>query len=67
MGFAFLCPFGSSGNQQAQLRSCASHVPAAFRSDGEEGIMDAMLDRAGYRIVDANVNRAREALRVMEE
>ena len=29
--------------------------------------MDAMLDRAGYRIVDANFNRAREALRVMEE
>ena len=26
-----------------------------------------MVERAAYRIVDANFNRAREALRVMEE
>jgi len=29
--------------------------------------MAAMMDRAVYRIIDANFNRAREALRVMEE
>jgi thiamine-phosphate pyrophosphorylase len=30
-------------------------------------IMAGVMERAGYRIVDANFNRAREALRVMEE
>ena len=38
-----------------------------LRAGGSGGIIVGMLDRAGYRIVDANFNRAREALRVMEE
>jgi thiamine-phosphate pyrophosphorylase len=34
---------------------------------GRGTIMAGAMERAGYRIVDANFNRAREALRVMEE
>jgi len=36
-------------------------------SRGSWGYNEDAMERAAYRIIDANFNRAREALRVMEE
>lgn len=61
--------FGVVSEEERLLFSCAKIVLSAlsYSRRNSTNIISFVMERAAYRIIDANFNRAREAVRVMEE